>query len=499
MKKILIANSNEKFSNLLKKALSPHFRVASDSVFHLKYLPEFIENEMPDILIVHDRFFEMETDEPFEREKAWLKTIEGIRRKYDDQIRVVFLCERPKGDPFLSELVARNVLDIFHHRNIDLCIMIEQLKDNPKYSKVANLVVEGSKDRYKEQIIYEDWEEQEEKENKEEAEIPVRESLDKESEHTNNNTEDTKEEKEKKNPFKFSIPKPNFPTIQLPSFPFHNKDKTKKEDPDQGKTEKTVRSRSDRHNNQKKSIFSFGKTKYKTLSIKPKLIAVGSIHPGAGSTFLIHNFTRYLSEQGISTSVLEAFNEYEALYSLFAAEKEPPEFWDSVHTLLQNGLRNTSIPKWDVEDTLVFACKDTLQGDNFDLDMVNELLFIARQAPIVFVDISHDWNDPVSKEVLRICDELWCVTEPNPLYIRAMKKHFKQIFQVSDRIGEENLIVIGNRWVSGLDEELYPSLFTKIPYLEENPKALEKGVPLYSLHPKSFSMFRTLYKRIFCE
>ena len=91
-----------------------------------------------------------------------VKNVEYIRRKYDDAIRFVFLCERPEGDPFLSELVSRNVLDIFHNRNIDLQLLIEQLQNNPKYSKVAYLVVKGSTARYKDEEVYVDLDEEEE-------------------------------------------------------------------------------------------------------------------------------------------------------------------------------------------------------------------------------------------------------------------------------------------------------------------------------------------------
>lgn len=41
-------------------------------------------------------------------------------------------------------------------------------------------------------------------------------------------------------------------------------------------------------------------------SVKQNLIAVVSLTPGAGSTFFLHNFTRFLSlEHGISSSVLD--------------------------------------------------------------------------------------------------------------------------------------------------------------------------------------------------
>lgn len=509
---MLLAISEEDYNVILRRKLSDEFDVIPNSLIHIKYLLEFIETSKPDIIIVHDKHFGLEADDPHEREMEWLRTVEYIRRKYDDAIRFVFFCERKQGDPFLSELVARHVLDIFHHTNIDIDQLVEQLHDAPRYSKVAYLVVKGSKDRYEEDKVYAPWEEEKKIEevvveiesNNDEFQSPLKELGLEETfkqKQLEEEMEREKEKEKKKKSLKFPLSAPSF--LKNPLLFKQDKKKQKEstleealndqntiesiEDTEESKKvkEKKQKEKPAKEKKKRKALITINRPLMAASNVIPKMIAVGSIHPGAGSTFFIHNFSRNLSDLGIPCSVVEAFNEYEALYSLFSAELEPPENWDSLHQIMSKGFKNAAGPRWQFEDVTVFAQKD-VENKQLDIEMTKELLFAARQAPIVLVDISHNWDDPISKEALRICDELWCITEPNPHYIRANKAHFKHIIQVTDRIGEDNILIIGNRWEPEADISKIPELFTTFPYYKENVKALNQGVPLYRLKPKVF-------------
>ncbi|MFL0365204.1 MULTISPECIES: hypothetical protein [Pseudobacillus] len=521
-KRVLLAINDDVYSQILYRNLSAEFELYPDPIYHIKYLLEFIENQRPDIVIVQDQRFGLEATQPHDREIEWLRFIENVRRKYDDEVRFVFLCERKVGDPFLSELVARNVLDIFHNRNVDLQSLINQMKDNPRYSKVAYLVVKDSRKAFDEDKVYEPWEHEEpSKEQVEDFQSPLEEAgLEEQFELLKEEEEKQKEEKaprpfklpfgrkkekestesvieEKKEAIKF--PKPKLPS--LPKFTFPKKERQEKQEEEHKQEElpvaeeqENIESKSEKK--QRKSLITINRPAVSSPLIPPKLIAVGSIHPGAGSTFLIHNFSRNLSDLCVPVSVVDSFNEYEALYSLFAAESPPPDNWDSLHYVMSKGFKNISIPRWQFEEVTVFAQKG-VEDKQLDIEMTKELLFAARQAPIVFVDISHNWDDPISKEALRICDELWCVTEPNPHYIHSIRSNHKHIYQVADRVGEDAIVVIGNRWAPGLDIERVPEIYTELPYFKENVKALNSGLPLYKMKPKLFSTaFAKLEDRI---
>ncbi|PGT82222.1 hypothetical protein [Bacillus sp. AFS040349] len=150
-KNVLIAVGRKEYSKILRTHISnhpDHFHVAEQEVLHQRYLHEVVDLEKPDILIVHDYYLESEATDKKEREEEWLTFLKRIRVEYDDSIRVVFLCERPKGDPFLSYLVNINVLDIFNTRSIDLVEMIDQLKDKPRFSRVSKFVIKNQKINY---------------------------------------------------------------------------------------------------------------------------------------------------------------------------------------------------------------------------------------------------------------------------------------------------------------------------------------------------------------
>ncbi|SDM24486.1 hypothetical protein [Sediminibacillus halophilus] len=102
MKKVLLAIGNESYSNIIRNRLSEHkehFLIPEQKVMHHRYLKEVVELEKTDLLILHDYYLPSDFDSK-EGVWEWLSYIQHIRELYDDSIRVVFLCERNRGDPF---------------------------------------------------------------------------------------------------------------------------------------------------------------------------------------------------------------------------------------------------------------------------------------------------------------------------------------------------------------------------------------------------------------
>lgn len=537
MKKVLLAIGNEKFNQLLRIPLSKHFSVIPEELYSLKYLEEFVEDFKPDIIILHDYYLKSEKEEAFDKEVEWLKIIERIRQLYDDQKRIVFICERNQGDPFLSELVNRNVLDIFHTRSIDINKIKEQLLEQPRYSRVAYLKVEGSNIRYKSVgnnlFSFKD----------------ITKAEDEQQVLQNNNN--SSNEEVKKGIFslpKFQLPKPklSLSSIKKESSKVNDEEKVeveeaveikenlvleiateseeteRKENPEEsvgeirerrfnrkerkrGNKDLKVDANSPEDTKKKKSLFNIfspgnkeeTNIEYSLGTFRPRLIAVGSLHPGAGSTFFIYNFTRYLSDLGIPATVLEALNDVDALFSLAGSEEGPKFDWESVHNVIMNANQHYlySIPKWNIERTVYIPTLD-VPKDKFNAEHAKEILYFARQSPLVFVDISHDWTDPISKQALSMCDELWCITEPNPMYIEVQRKHHQTILQTSNRVGEDNVLVIGNKWGSGVDITRFPEIYANFPYIQENVKAMSNSMPVYRLKEKGFTDFDKLYDRL---
>lgn len=126
MKRIVLSMGHEDLHGIFRKFLKSKFIVCMNDVFSSNYLFDVIEEDHPDIIIFHDKHLEIpydpeqenQVEENLYKEIKFLEIIEYIRQTYNDSIRVVFVCERPQGDPFLSELVNNNVLDIFLYESI---------------------------------------------------------------------------------------------------------------------------------------------------------------------------------------------------------------------------------------------------------------------------------------------------------------------------------------------------------------------------------------------
>lgn len=135
--RVLLAVCEPNLSSILRKHMANNgFDVIDQEVHHRKYLNEIIDYEAPSILVLHDYYLESDFENEQERNAELLNFIDQWRLK-EESLRVVFLCEREKTDPFLGALVARNVFDIFNNRAIPTELFIKQLIEPPRYSNVT--------------------------------------------------------------------------------------------------------------------------------------------------------------------------------------------------------------------------------------------------------------------------------------------------------------------------------------------------------------------------
>lgn len=134
---ILLAIGNEAITNHLRTYLSSYgFEILPNVIQHRMYLNEAIELSMPNIVIVQDITLGSNYESQDEKDEEMLQMIEDWRSQYDTDLRVVYLCVRAKNDPFLSKLVARNVLDIFNEATVATGTIIKQLLEPPRFNNV---------------------------------------------------------------------------------------------------------------------------------------------------------------------------------------------------------------------------------------------------------------------------------------------------------------------------------------------------------------------------
>ncbi|PFT46086.1 hypothetical protein [Bacillus cereus] len=584
MKRIVLSMGHEDLHGIFRKFLKNKFIVCMNDVFSSNYLFDVIEEDHPDIIIFHDKHLEIpydpeqenQVEENLYKEIKFLEIIEYIRQTYNDSIRVVFVCERPQGDPFLSELVNNNVLDIFYTNQFDLDALVEQLVNPPQYNNVAHLKVDNSNTKYRSHLFGKNslFEFKEEEQSTEliETEDVLKTAIEVETEEADtlvhndkkkpglfskifgkdkNDSENNiavinnsdEEPKLEENSYKDNLPETevvkeeetlnqdiplnnNIPPKELvedieeveevkEQVSDDNKEDIKK-DIDLGEevSQKDVNKgtdssalRADKYKGKGRNVFfnlfkkdtsldtkGYENTGHRNLgTVKQNLIAVVSLTPGAGSTFFLHNFTRFLSlDHGISSSVLDTPSEFPIWYHLLNAEQEHHEYWEEVHQAIKTRPETFGyIPRWSIDNINFFPCqsstldlnsKDPNKNRDFTPLEAKELIFHSRSSGITFVDLSHNWSNKLATETLALCNQIWLIMEPNYQSLAAAGHQHKILKGFEQLAKDENIVTIGNKWNRKFDDVLSPEI--ALPYFESQVEASLKGIPLYTLQAK---------------
>jgi len=139
MTSVLLAIGEENLSSLLRKVLvgsEQSFDVLYDQVLHRRFLFEMVAQVRPDILIVHDKFLPGDKITPEERDAEMLEILQFIRLKFDQEVRIVYVCIRDRNDQFLGNIVGLGIHDIFHAETFSTDAFLKQLSSPPKFSNV---------------------------------------------------------------------------------------------------------------------------------------------------------------------------------------------------------------------------------------------------------------------------------------------------------------------------------------------------------------------------
>lgn len=112
MKKIVLATGTQKLDNIFKDFLGEtEWSYNKHFINERKYLTETIENEAPDIVIIHEKL-KSHLEREIDRDYELLSLIKHIRIQYSE-IRVVFLGNRKLNDRILQRIINLGVYDIF--------------------------------------------------------------------------------------------------------------------------------------------------------------------------------------------------------------------------------------------------------------------------------------------------------------------------------------------------------------------------------------------------
>lgn len=135
---VLLGIGDKSLSQPLKEILMKKGYDNVEETYHIDYLAEKVSYEQPNIVIIHEHLQSNCTSKE-EKQEELLSLIEHWRMAYNDSIRVVMICIRDRNDPFLGQLIAHNVLDIFPDKALPVHNLLNQLASPPNFANVKRL------------------------------------------------------------------------------------------------------------------------------------------------------------------------------------------------------------------------------------------------------------------------------------------------------------------------------------------------------------------------
>lgn len=227
-------------------------------------------------------------------------------------------------------------------------------------------------------------------------------------------------------------------------------------------------------------------------AIPSKVIVVGSLYRGAGSTLLATNLARMIGERGIDVSYVEhpLIKPYMFDYLQIHADEEK-EYFDIAREIHLEGLARSKRSEW-VQNKVKWHVIDSRKPQLPSFTYENLLVLLhAIQSSVMIVDISDRWLDPEIEKYLRVADFIYLCVEPDPI-------KYDWVLYEQENNSKENMIMkllnepdieyelVNMKYIKSIDvkswnEMLQRKPIAKIPFMpyEDVQGALYKSKLLY--------------------
>ncbi|MDE5055284.1 hypothetical protein NDK25_24005 [Niallia taxi] len=409
MKKVLIAVGDRNYTEILCDAFDKHaeqFILSNQEVLHRRYLEEIVDIETPDILIIHDRYLESSFEQQEDRDNELLAYIRQCRIQYDNLMRIVFLCERPTKDPYLSTLVSVGVMDIFNQNTIDLDQFIQQLSEQPKFSQVEKYLsttIPLFAAKQEEERL--ELEKQKEKEKKEKPVRPVK-VVEKKVVQKVVERKVVQKVVEKK-----VVQKVVQKNVIKRDYNIHVTNNT----------EKVI-----------------------GVPVKRKTVLIGSPTARNGSSFVSHLLARNIAKANISVSYIESPLTRPYTYDRFFGTQYAPDYRGLFQELITVYKVPNQTTDW-TKDGVQLICQNPTSDyeapHDISLETFIKVLY-SSDALINIIDIGTSWDKEITKDLMDIADIVLMVVTPDVPLLQQLEENQ----QLKSFIQTEKLHFIGNRF-----------------------------------------------------
>jgi tRNA A-37 threonylcarbamoyl transferase component Bud32 len=165
--------------------------------------------------------------------------------------------------------------------------------------------------------------------------------------------------------------------------------------------------------------------------IPNKLIVVGGLYPGVGSTFAAISLARVLHGYGISHAFVEQPTNEPDLYMLLYGDQKAPQSYYFASDVVRSEVAGAGFVHWEQGHTAwVPVNPDGLDGKWTTADSF-KLLYTVKK-PVVIWDIASNWLDPTVQELCHSADEIIAVVDASPGKINrpSAKKYLEQLLSL---------------------------------------------------------------------
>ncbi|WP_162463160.1 protein kinase domain-containing protein [Paenibacillus psychroresistens] len=160
---------------------------------------------------------------------------------------------------------------------------------------------------------------------------------------------------------------------------------------------------------------------YPLSSIPRKLIIVGSLYPGAGSTFVSLALARVLNHYAVPHALVESVHNQPELFTLFYGEKHAPQGYRYSADKVYSATGEKS-PIWNKDYTELHPLPPNGFNQAWNKELSYKLLYFIDQ-PVVIIDVSHHWEDPTVMELCRQANEILVVAAPSLAKLNSPRVH----------------------------------------------------------------------------
>jgi hypothetical protein len=204
-------------------------------------------------------------------------------------------------------------------------------------------------------------------------------------------------------------------------------------------------------------------------TIPSKVVVVGSLYPGAGSTILASNMARMIAIRGIDVAYIE--HPLIKPYMFDYLQIHDGDYSDVSREINEEGLIKSAKEGW-VQDGVKWHVIDSRKAPLTSFTYENMLVLShAMQSSVLIIDISNHWLDPEFQKYLYLADHIFMCVEPNPIkYERSYvpisefdypEKKIMDLLSKTDKLNRYEIILMKDG--EGMDNKVVKDMLHKEP------------------------------------